>query len=102
MSAPFTPLTEGWSVKGIDIADPHGPTLQYRIVGPVYHYFAGLAGLGGRFRSLCLRSTVDVKERLYLDPLESDHRTKVQVCRICAEKVMRANLKSKPHAPGIL
>jgi hypothetical protein len=98
----FKPIAEGWSNKSIEVADPAGPTIQYRGSGPVYHYFAGICGLGGRFRSLCARATIDVKERLDLNPLEFDKRTKVAVCRICAEKVMIANQQSKPKAPGIL
>jgi hypothetical protein len=99
--AEFNPLAEGWSDKGIDIAAP-AERIARRQSGPVYHYFAGMAGLGGRFRSLCNRSTIDVKHKLMLDPLQSDYRTKVPICRICAEKVMIANQQSSPRGADIL
>ena len=55
----MTQLREGWA-RG---ADEDGIF--------AYHYFVGLSGIGGRFRSLCNQATVDAEVALtkfYIEP----------------------------------
>lgn len=88
--ADFNHLIEGWA------ADAPGSRTRKDARGrsiATYHYFAGLGGLGGRFRSLCNTQTTDHRTVLLAD-VPSSHGFKV--CRECLLRVARANAHSRP------
>ena len=76
----FNHAVEGWA---LDIASG------------TFHYFAGMSGLGGRFRSLCHGPTIPCDAKLWQGG-ELTAPTIRPRCDTCAAKLGAANQESTP------